>query len=122
MFAGVNLMPHFFSKTLKVQDGKSFVVFRGNAKDMYNFLGNGTMLLSCSRPQLSVQAIRDFLNIQCSHLFLQDVAIMAEQNLRVKHTTEQPEKCEFASNLKAAKQIGLTIPPNVLVRADKVIR
>ena len=35
---------------------------------------------------------------------------------------EQPMKFEFIVNLKAAKQIGLTVPPNVLVRADKVIR
>jgi putative tryptophan/tyrosine transport system substrate-binding protein len=35
---------------------------------------------------------------------------------------EQPKKFEFIVNLKAAKQIGLTIPPNALVRADKVIK
>ena len=35
---------------------------------------------------------------------------------------EQPKKFEFIVNLKAAKQIGLTMPPNVLVRADRVIR
>jgi putative tryptophan/tyrosine transport system substrate-binding protein len=35
---------------------------------------------------------------------------------------EQPKKFEFIINLKAAKQIGLTIPPNVLVRANRVIK
>ena len=35
---------------------------------------------------------------------------------------EQPMKFEFIVNLKAAKQIGLTVPPNVLVRADRVIK
>jgi putative ABC transport system substrate-binding protein len=35
---------------------------------------------------------------------------------------EQPKKFDFIINFKAAKQIGLTIPPNVLVRADRVLK
>jgi len=54
------------------------------------------------------------------------VALYVDQMLKGSKRTEIPveqrEKIGLAMNLKIPKQIGLTIPPNVLVRADKVIR
>jgi putative ABC transport system substrate-binding protein len=56
----------------------------------------------------------------------QRVAVMVDKILKgtkpADIPVEQPKKFEFIINLKAAKQMGVTIRPNVLARADRVIR
>ena len=88
MFAGVNLTPDFFSETLELQDRQGPGILRRLAKDMNNLLGNRSMFSVCACLNLSVEAVRHFLDIQGGHLFLQNGAIMEERKASVKQRNQ----------------------------------
>ena len=100
-------------------------------------------LVSSQRPQISALAVKSRLPAICeaaadvedgglmsygvnTNDLDQRAAVYVDKILKGRTPAdlpvEQPMKFEFIVNLKAAKAIGLTVPPNVLVRADKVIR
>jgi hypothetical protein len=84
MFAGVRLFPEVFSKALELQNGMRGGTFRCRAKNMNDFLGNRSVFSLRARLNLSIQAIRQILDIQGRHRFLQNASIMEETAITVK--------------------------------------
>ena len=103
----------------------------------------GGAMLNSQRSQISAFAIKNRLPMISTGPLFMDAGGLLSYGVNVTHLTqraatyvdkilkgtkpadlpvEQPTKFEFVINLKTAKQIGLTIPPSVLARADRVIK
>jgi putative tryptophan/tyrosine transport system substrate-binding protein len=130
---------------LEVRDPKDIeIAFRAATKERADaVLVLGSAVLNSQRKQVADLAVKSRLPAIYRNLeFVEDGGLMAygvnlndqyrraatyvDKILKGARPTdlpiEQPKKFELIINLKAAKQIGLTIPPNVLARADKVIK
>jgi hypothetical protein len=75
MLAGVGVTPNVFPEALELEDGEAFGFLGRFAKNMNDFLGNGSMSFDGARLNLPIQTIGDFLDIQCGHLFLRNETI-----------------------------------------------
>jgi hypothetical protein len=84
VFTRIDVAPNFFSETLEFQDRQGPCILRREAKNVNNLLGNGPMFPVRACLNLSVQPIRQILNIQGSHNFLQITPIVEEAEFLVK--------------------------------------
>jgi putative tryptophan/tyrosine transport system substrate-binding protein len=137
----LNIQVHYLD-VLRPQDIEA--VFQATSKataDALIVLGGA--MLNSQRSQISAFAVKSRLPAISAGPSFIDAGGLVSYGVNVTHLTqraaayvdkilqgvkpadlpvEQPTKFELVINLKTAKQIGLTIPPNVLARADRVIR
>jgi putative ABC transport system substrate-binding protein len=100
-------------------------IFNSQRKQIVELAAKSRLAATYSRPETVEDGGLMTYGVNIDDLFRR-AAIYVDKILKGANPAdlpvEQPKKFEFIINLKAAKQIGLTIPPNVLARADRVIR
>src|SRR5262245_18038950 len=100
-------------------------ILNSQRKQILDLAVKGRLPATYSRPEYVEEGGLMTYGVSISDLFRRS-ATYVDKILKGRKPAdlpvEQPKKFEFIINLKAAKQIGLTIPPNVLARADRVIR
>jgi hypothetical protein len=125
-----------FQRALVNSNSNSFHIVDGNntsGRFQYRGYANDGRGSSCSEPITFDKSTGEFVDaggLMYHEADLSDnyrrVAIYVDTVLRgakpADLPVEQPTKFELVISLKTAKQIGLTIPPNVVARADRVIR